>query len=328
MVYFNIFASVLLVASALVRASPAVPRDNDGWFPGFIDALNKLGLTSMSGIYEEIAKKPEGKELMETLRSQELSIITPTNAAFNGDYPSLGNDTFDILNFFNIIGCLDTYKRAPRKTRSIHQTTMPRRGKRKSKRGDDDNQVQVVDTLVDANWKRWNDETIIIRGTITNATVLSKTKYRDVTILPIDIVPTLPTTVEDVLCKPLVQEAPYGFTKLGAALQKTGLLDTVNDASRITLLAPIDHGFQGTEGLSDYELKSLLKNHFFTSILFSPDFAHKSRVTAASGKKLKFKVEGYDTWVSCGKCKAKVLRSDVTTTNGVVHVTDKPLTCD
>ena len=80
MVYFNIFASVLLVASALVQASPTMPHNDDSWFSGFINALNKAGLTSMSGIYEDFAKTPEGPKLIKTLKSQELTILSPVNS--------------------------------------------------------------------------------------------------------------------------------------------------------------------------------------------------------------------------------------------------------
>lgn len=89
--------------------------------------------------------------------------------------------------------------------------------------------------------KRWANETILIRRTVGSATVLSKAQYKDLTILPIDAVLTLPTKVDDVLCKPLVSSAPNGFTKLGPALYETGLMDSVNTNYRVTvsLASPI-----------------------------------------------------------------------------------------
>lgn len=93
------------------------------------------------------------------------------------------------------------------------------------------------------------------------------------------------------------------------------------------LFAPIDSAFDGCENYSTDQLKSVLENLILKSILFSPSFPSTSSVTALSGNKLSFETYNGDEYVSCGGSKAKILRSDVTTENGAIHVIDTVLEC-
>lgn len=208
---------------------------------------------------------------------------------------------------------------------------------------------KVVDTQFGSGGqKRWNNETaVFIRGTTTSAQVVSKTTFKNLVILSVDNTFSLPREVADTLCKPLVAEAPNGLTKPGPAPDKTDPLDTVNTDPSITvsirspaqyraradclrvkkLFAPIDSAFEGCENYSTDQLKSTLENLVLKSILFSPYFPSKSSVTALSGNKLNFETENGNKYVSCGSTKAKILRSDVTTENGVIHVIDALLEC-
>ena len=94
----------------------------------------------------------------------------------------------------------------------------------------------MVDTVANANWKRWNnDHTIFIRSTVTNATLDSGFTYKDITIFPMDITLATPTKIDDVISQPLVASAPNGFTKLGPALYQTGLMDNLLYRNRVTV---------------------------------------------------------------------------------------------
>lgn len=60
-------------------------------------------------------------------------------------------------------------------------------------------------------------------------------------------------------------------------------------------------------------------------MFFSPNFTPDFAPITISDQKLRFTSEGGTTYVSCGYTKAAVLRSDVVTANGVIHVIDKVL---
>jgi uncharacterized surface protein with fasciclin (FAS1) repeats len=96
------------------------------------------------------------------------------------------------------------------------------------------------------------------------------------------------------------------------------------------IFAPTDDAFNNAkiDGLSNDELSSVLRNHFFFGLIaYSPLFPSTPTATADSGEELKFEVKDDVQYVSCGQIQAMVLRSDVTSENGVVHVIDKVLTC-
>ncbi|KAF8749848.1 hypothetical protein RHS01_09783 [Rhizoctonia solani] len=136
------------------------------------------------------------------------------------------------------------------------------------------------------SWKRWsNDPLISLTAQSGVQSVLS-----------------LPGKVSDLLCKPLIKNAPEGFVKFGSALQKAGLLNSLdNRGARLTLFAPIDDEFCDIDKFSKEELKSFLKNHFFFGkVVFSPLFPSIRKATAESGKQLEFSFENDINYVCCG----------------------------
>jgi uncharacterized surface protein with fasciclin (FAS1) repeats len=96
------------------------------------------------------------------------------------------------------------------------------------------------------------------------------------------------------------------------------------------IFAPTDDAFNDVDidGLSNDELSSVLRNHFFFGLIaYSPLFPSTPTATADSGEKLKLEFKDGVNYVSCGQSQAIVLRSDVTSGNGVLHVIDKVLKC-
>ncbi|KAG9075021.1 hypothetical protein FRC06_010321, partial [Ceratobasidium sp. 370] len=193
----------------------------------------------------------------------------------------------------------------------------------------DNNQAQIVDQFSSATKKRWNESPLIlIDRPVGSATVVSRSKFKNIIILVIDTVLTLPKKVSDLLCKPLISSAPYGFTKFGGGLQKAGLLDEVDNGYKSTVFAPTDEAFYDAN-LSDDDCTSVLKNHyFFGKVVYSTLFPQIPKATAASGKELELSYEDGVHYVKCGSTKAIILRSDVTSKLGVLHVIDKVLKCD
>lgn len=325
MLYYKLIASVLFGASVIVKASPTVPRGNDDFESGFLATLNKSGLTVLCGLFKDYFQTDAGEKYLETLQNGKFTILAPDNDSFDPSKPSLGSDPATVVNYITLID--SDYSKRYSTSRDAHQTLMttPHPSKRW-----DNHQVQIIDTITEDSRKRWAPQ-IFIRQTLTSATVTDQTSYKNIKIYTINNLPLLPTRVDDVLCKPLVESAPNGFPELGQALYKTGLMDIVNYAYAITLFAPTPAAFnacEGFDGFSTADKKAILENHFLTTTVYSPSFASKSPLTANSGKKLKLTNESGTTYVSCGKSKAKVLRSDVTTTNGAVHVIDAVLKCD
>ncbi|KAG8757846.1 hypothetical protein FRC11_004235 [Ceratobasidium sp. 423] len=334
----------LLAALSLVQAASVALRNNNDFFPGFIDALNKNNLTTLADNYQKIAKTDEGKPIVDLLKTGEFTILAPENCAFDPKHLDIDPD---IIKYSTLWGSIDkhfstsdfTRRDAPYQTREPAPSTFPRRnntGASKRTQSLDKFQVQVIDQFfTPSSWKRWiNDPLVLIDRAVGNAKVVGRFTFQKIIVLIVDTVLTLPTTVSDLLCKPLMKSAPNGFIKFKEALEKTGLLDLVETKDKLTAsLSPqtclVDDTFCDDGTLSKDELASLLKNHFFFDpIVYTPLFSSVCKATAQSGKQLEFSFENSIHYVSCGKTRAMVLRGDVIPQNGVIHIIDRPLKCD
>lgn len=318
MVRTSLFTTTLFGALALVHAFPILPRGNSIWFSKFIRALDAAGMTTTSNVLIDFCVTDPGQNYMGMIDGKDVTFLSPVNSAYNSDHPSLEGDLFTYFTYNTLINALPSAKRqeAPAQSRDIRQTLMSK--PTFSKRAGGNNQVQVIDTV-----KNNGGTDILIRATTKSAKVLTPTTYEGITIWPIDTDLVIPTKIDNMLTKALVDRAPDGFSNLTQALQATGMMDTVNNANDITLLAPIDYAFGGYEWISKGDLAPILKNHVFSSSYFSPSFTSDFPATTLSDQKLKFTNENGVMYISCGYTKATVLRSDVVSSNGVVHVIDK-----
>ncbi|KAH7337876.1 FAS1 domain-containing protein [Rhizoctonia solani] len=337
MKFFTQILPTLVAVGSLAQASAVVPRTDDRFFSEFIDALNNHNLTILADNYQRIADTPAGKSIVDTLENNELTILATKDRAFENKDTNIDPR---VIQYNTLWGSIDkgfkttihTRRGADSQSRSVAESTFKRSSAPNRKRQDQASnfQSQVVDKLAPkGSRKRWNEETILIDRAVGTAKVVDRFSFKKLVILIIDTVLTLPEKVSELLCKPLIKSAPNGLTKFGEALKKVGLADMVDTKDAITIFAPVDESLDKIDELSNDDLASFLKNHFFFGqIVYSPLFLKVCKATAQSGKELELSYENSIHYVSCGKSRAIVLRSDVIPSNGVLHVIDKPLKCD
>ncbi|MEM8670991.1 MAG: fasciclin domain-containing protein [Planctomycetota bacterium] len=118
-----------------------------------------------------------------------------------------------------------------------------------------------------------------------------------------------------------------GFKTLVAAVKAGGLVDTLSGDGPFTVFAPTDEAFkklpEGTlESLLKPENKdklvAILKYHVVPGAVMAKDVVKLNKATTAQGKDVKIKVAD-------GKVKinnATVVKTDVKSSNGVIHVID------
>ncbi|KDN33889.1 hypothetical protein RSAG8_13017, partial [Rhizoctonia solani AG-8 WAC10335] len=305
----------LLAASSLVQAASVLPRSDD-FLSGFLDTLCKANLTTLADNYKKIAETKEGKQVIESLeKGGEITLLAPENGAFDSDHPKLDADS---LLYNALQGNIDKgfkngaalTRRAAAQSHSVVASQAGISGGGERKRQNNNYQVQAVDQAFTTSRKRWSSSSIQISQAVGSAKVVGRCAYKQITILSIDNVLSLPG-------------------KFSEALQKASLLDEVENGKLLTAFVPIDDSFGNIDKLSKDELSCFLKNHIiYGKRVFSPQFESISRATAASGKQLQFLSENGMDYVCCGKSKSMVLRSDVISGNGVLHIVDKPLKCD
>jgi uncharacterized surface protein with fasciclin (FAS1) repeats len=124
--------------------------------------------------------------------------------------------------------------------------------------------------------------------------------------------------------------AAGSFKTLAAALKAAGLIDTLKGKGPFTVFAPTDDAFAklpaGTvEDLLKPEnkakLTAILTYHVVAGKVMAADVVKLKSATTVNGKSVQIRVEGGTVMVD----NAKVVKTDIGTSNGVIHVIDAVL---
>jgi uncharacterized surface protein with fasciclin (FAS1) repeats len=124
--------------------------------------------------------------------------------------------------------------------------------------------------------------------------------------------------------------AAGSFKTLAAALEAAGLIDTLKGKGPFTVFAPTDDAFarlpKGTvEDLLKPEhkakLTAILTYHVVAGKVMAADVVKHKSAKTVNGKSVQIMVEGGTVMVD----NAKVVKTDIGTSNGVIHVIDTVL---
>uniref|UniRef100_A0A8H7KDL8 FAS1 domain-containing protein n=1 Tax=Bionectria ochroleuca TaxID=29856 RepID=A0A8H7KDL8_BIOOC len=134
--------------------------------------------------------------------------------------------------------------------------------------------------------------------------------------------------IDEVLTIPLNLSATAieaNLTAAAGALTAANLTEPLDEATNITVFAPLNQGFADIanilQNLSSSDLSTVLQYHVLEGVVaYSTDFQNGTLETAG-GETLNVTVLGSDIYVDS----AKVVQPDVLIANGVVHVIDRVL---
>jgi uncharacterized surface protein with fasciclin (FAS1) repeats len=132
--------------------------------------------------------------------------------------------------------------------------------------------------------------------------------------------------IDEVLTIPLNLSATAieaNLTAAAGALTAANLTEPLDEATNITVFAPLNQGFADIanilQNLSSSDLSTVLQYHVLEGVVaYSTDFQNGTLETAG-GETLNVTVLGSDIYVDS----AKVVQPDVLIANGVVHVIDR-----
>merc|ERR1719419_1284 len=140
------------------------------------------------------------------------------------------------------------------------------------------------------------------------------------------VISSVGSTIQDVL------EVDDDLTTLSDVAQKSGLLDKLGEPGHFTLFAPTNEAFEslGSDVLerlqSDKEvLKALLNFHLLNSVQCSEAIMAGSSYETLEGNNIEIGCDGDSLTVNGIKM---VLKKDIVTTNGVIHLIDQVLMPD
>jgi len=121
--------------------------------------------------------------------------------------------------------------------------------------------------------------------------------------------------------------AAGSFTTLVAAVKAAGLAETLSGPGPFTVFAPTDDAFAklpaGTvEGLLKPENKdklvAILTYHVVPGVLMAKDVVGGSKLMTVQGQELSLSIDGSNVMVD----DAKISKTDIAASNGVIHVID------
>ena len=120
------------------------------------------------------------------------------------------------------------------------------------------------------------------------------------------------------------------FKTLVKAVQAAGLVDTLKGKGPFTVFAPTDDAFaklpKGTvEGLlKDIpKLKTVLTYHVVPGKVMSSDVVKLTSAKTVQGQNVKIDASKWHLHKSVKVNDANIIKADITTDNGVIHVIDK-----
>lgn len=120
------------------------------------------------------------------------------------------------------------------------------------------------------------------------------------------------------------------FNTLIAAIQAAELEGVLRSDGPFTVLAPTDAAFERLpEGTLDDLLKpenkdklvAVLQYHVLPGSVYAKDVASMNSGKTASGKEVSFKVDGKSVFAD----NAKIVKTDIQASNGVIHIIDQVL---
>lgn len=137
----------------------------------------------------------------------------------------------------------------------------------------------------------------------------------------IDAVLSLPPT--------LGEAATELLPSLAGVAQQAELLPALEAAEGLTIFAPNDQAFadlgDAANELSTEQLQAILANHAINGTAVYSSQLAETEYVSAGGQPFMFTSNSSGTYVMSGDASAKVLMTDLTVSNGVVHVIDAVL---
>ncbi|WVW85690.1 hypothetical protein I302_107728 [Kwoniella bestiolae CBS 10118] len=300
-----------------------------------MDVLFSNGLTTFEQLIVHWSETDLGYEFLHDLYNsgQKLTILVPTNEAFQesgivSPFQGLTEDWGTELGELHVLQGEWTYDQIPSTGHAVASTSLLLA-----------NEWNATDINSNANQamvlERGSDNTVIVNGWWGNATSWSGPVdlsgagelLDNVVLLPIDQVLSFPPSLPTALQSP-------GLTNMSSALSVIGKSDEIQQLTEggFTIFVPLDSVWNDEVKqvmVDESKAPGLVGNHYTTSYsLFSPMWTQPTSfdLPVASGESLTIQYnEDGSSSVIYGEIKAKIVRSDITLNNGVMHIIDQIL---
>ncbi|CAG7846305.1 SubName: Full=Related to TGF beta induced protein ig-h3 {ECO:0000313/EMBL:CCA69644.1} [Serendipita indica DSM 11827] len=295
--------------SLLFLAGLVAAQDNGSYAEGLTQALNGAGLTSLA-----TALGAAPASLLSALQQGNHTVFAPTNDALSGVNPTQLPNIADILAYHVTAGVVDTDKlnETPTVVRSslgsAPAVELPA------------NQTQVLVV------GKANNGTVFLENNGRNVQVAANATYANLRVLAINRVLSIPANISTVAAQTSEISALVGAVTSAAPQVLTALVGVKG----LTLFAPNNAAIQAVASqlpnLNQTTLTNVLLNHVINgTAVYSTGVTDGGSAISAGGEELKFAVNSSGAFVTSGNSTAKIVQTNILTSNGVIHLIDSVL---
>ncbi|KAF5375990.1 hypothetical protein D9757_008854 [Collybiopsis confluens] len=300
----------------------------------FANALQSLGATTFGSIAANLSSTPQGQTAIQTLLSGgNFTIFAPSNDALAAVPESVTSNSSALLDVVLYHVLPGSFSSSNSSTPVLMSATFPNHTLGRTLLNSTESEGNVSQVLA------WTKEgnTISFLNQPTNVSVVNSTRVEgaQIDIYLINGVLTSPPTLTTLVSN------STNTTSLGGLLNNTFI--TGSDGSNTTLgnylsqgtitaFAPINAAFSAIQSslsslaTNQSGLITVLQNHLINgTALYSTEIANNTSQTSAAGETLHFSTNSSGTFVTSGSASAKIIQTDLLTSNGVVHLIDNVL---
>ncbi|KAG2357705.1 hypothetical protein BDR07DRAFT_1419484 [Suillus spraguei] len=283
---------MLFISLALLTLLPGVFGQSwQQYLNGLVQALYTDGLTTLASASAALNSSSDGQQVARSLSTGNWTLFAPNNQAFSSAPINLTSDPTSVRNLlsYHVVHGNFTDQTSSYPNITLGRTLL--------------NDSSLV-------WLEGNESQVLAWSKGSNGIFV-------------------------------LNNGTYDVTSVGGALSSFNaptnnsitLLNVLNNASGITLFAPNDTAIATAScigGLLPNTTALIALSEIMFVIngttVYSPSFTDKNTYTSASGEPFSFKTNSSGVYVSsAGSNWAQIMRSDVLTSNGVVHVIDSVL---
>ncbi|KAG1787952.1 FAS1 domain-containing protein [Suillus plorans] len=295
------------------------------YLAGLVQTLNTDGLTTLASASAALNNSNNGQQLAQSLSTGNWTLFAPNNQAFSSSPVNLTSNATSVLDLlsYHVVSGNFTDQTSPYPNITLGRTLL----NDSSLVWLEGNESQVL------AWSNGSDGLFVLNNG-TTVPVVNKTTYQNIQVLVINSVLQIPQNLSDTLANSTydVTSVAGGLSSINIPTTNSTLLDVLNNAHGITIFAPNNTAIASANCISgllpnNTALIALFGNHIINgTTVYSPGFTNGNNYTSASGEPFAFKTNSSGVYVSsAGSNWARIMRSDVLTSNGVVHVIDSVL---
>ncbi|KAF9059856.1 FAS1 domain-containing protein [Rhodocollybia butyracea] len=327
-----IFAAIVLVPAAYAQNISSVT-----------DALNAFGLSSFVQATGVLDNSTSGKALLNGLvQGNNWTIFAPSNDAFSKAPPSLSSDPNLLVATLAYHVLPGSFASDNSSTPTLYSATSPNHTIARTMMNDSSyvNLQGASQVLV---WTSQEGQVTILNQptavSILNSTHVSTSNSSGIDVYAISSVLGFPSSSSSVIANNGNLTSLAGLLNNAMIQSANGTNDTLanvlDQQKGVTVFAPTDGALQGAplpslstawEGNDQSKVINLLQNHILNgSSVYSTEVYNGLNTTSAAGEPTTFTTNSSGAFVNSGGTTAKILQTDVISSNGVVHVIDSVL---